>query len=403
VNAGVETGTIGSTPTNWAAAPSGGTVVMDGTTGEFASGAASAKITTTTTTNTGAKENLSAALSNSGSAVYLVSFSVKGTGTAIPNANLQVTYLRNGTTADNNCTPASNATISTTAWIKFTCLLTPSTTSASSGALEFVNNNTTAYNFFVDNVSIVLQNSTGAQDTGDIQVGGVYSQGLTLITLDSSASAPWTSNGNTSLLGSMYYDTTVGRIQCYEADGWGACGASPTQQITLTAEYPGAVLNGSGTNNTGTMTANLCANSGASGAFQNGTTNIEPDASLCASGEFYSYYRWTTTQSANAQSFDIYLRYQLPSTFKTFSSAPVVTARTTDSTNGPVTVNLYDGGTSCGSSAASSSNNAWQSLTPGSGSCTFAAGDFIMIKIDLAAKSSSISYASNIQFTMTGK
>src|SRR6185436_17062330 len=111
----------------------------------------------------------------------------------------------------------------------------------------------------------------------------------TLLTLDSYAAAPATGTGaniNTSLLGSLYYDTTIGKIQCYEAKGCGSCGNSPNNSANLIAEYPGAVLNGTGI---GTMTANLCANSGT----LSGGSAIQPDASLCGSGELFNYYRWT--------------------------------------------------------------------------------------------------------------
>jgi hypothetical protein len=247
---------------------------------------------------------------------------------------------------------------------------------------------------YIDNFSVVPV-TVATQNTSDLQVGGPNSQGLTLLTLDNYSSAPLSGTTNTNLLGSMYYDTTAGRIQCYEADGWGACGASPTQAISLTPEYPGAVLNGTlNANNNGTMTANLCDQ----------PLTIQPDASLCGTNEIRSYYRWTTTQSSASQVFSIYVRYQLPATFKAFSVNPSLQARTTDSTNGAVTITAYDGSTTCGTGASSSSNNTWQALAPTMTSCTnIQASDTMVFRIDMSAKSSSIAYAGDLTFTFTGK
>ncbi len=106
----------------------------------------------------------------------------------------------------------------------------------------------------------MAQNNTGTQNTGSLRVGGANSQGLTLLTLDSYAGTPFTGT-NTALVGSMYYDTTSGKIQCYDGTVWGACGAAPNGNITLTPEYAGAVLHGTpgGTdNNIGTLTSDFC-------------------------------------------------------------------------------------------------------------------------------------------------
>src|SRR5690606_4313645 len=100
---------------------------------------------------------------------------------------------------------------------------------------------------------------------------------ITLFTLDRS-SAPPVEDGNDIYLGSMYYDTTVGRIQCYEAAGWGSCGSAPDNIITLTPEYSGAVLNGTGI---GTMTADFCANQ----------ATILVVGTLCASGNSRQFYK----------------------------------------------------------------------------------------------------------------
>jgi hypothetical protein len=398
-NGGVETG--GTPPTGWAAHGGAANPTQTTTASNFASGTGGISEITTASAGQGVR-NLLNATALADLTTYNVSFSVKAATATITNANLVVAYYNNNTPRlDATCSTPATPTISTTAFIKYTCQFTTSSSSnvkATTNFLAISQNDAVARTLLIDNLSVVAQNSTGTQDVSDLQVGGPNSQGLTLLTLDTYAGTPWTGNSNTTLLGSMYFDTTAGELKCYDTVGWGSCGPVPNQTINLVAEYAGAVLNGSGTNNTGTMTANFCSGSS--------LRNIEPDASLCAASEQYNYYRWTSTQSANSQTFDIYVRYQLPSTFKTFSSTPTLVARTTDSTNGAVTFSWYNAaGTSCGS-AASSSNNAWQTLSPGTSGCaanTFSSGDIILFKIETAAKSSSIAYASDLVFTMTGK
>jgi hypothetical protein len=61
-----------------------------------------------------------------------------------------------------------------------------------------------------------------SSSTPNVQIGSGSNGGpTTLFTVDKGASAPIAAN-NDALLGSMYYDTTLGKLQCYEADGWGA-------------------------------------------------------------------------------------------------------------------------------------------------------------------------------------
>jgi hypothetical protein len=140
-----------------------------------------------------------------------------------------------------------------------------------------------------------------------------------LFTLDQASSAP-VANGNSAYYGSMYYDTTSGRIQCYELDGWGACGSAPDNIVNLTPEYAGAVLNGTGV---GTLTADFCSN-------QAGVLSI--NTSLCSSGQAQNFYKWTSPQ-ATQQTYSIYVNYKLPSTFKQFASDTTITLTArTDST-----------------------------------------------------------------------
>jgi fibronectin-binding autotransporter adhesin len=386
--------------------------------GTFATGAAAVTVTATAA-NSGIRANLGATLANS--TTYNIAFDVKTSSGTWAN-DIDIIYNRTGTTHDTASqvcstsgtlgasTIGNRAAINSTTWTKVTCFITTSsTTGASDANIVIFQTASTTRTFYVDNISVIAQNSSGTQNVGNLQVGGPLSQGLTLLTLDSYASNPFTGLSNTNLLGSMYYDTTAGRIQCYETDGWGSCGASPNNTITLTPEYTGAVLNSSlNANSTGTMTANLCANSGTLTT----TSAIQPDSSLCGSGQIFNYYRWTTTQST-AQLYDIFVRYTLPTTFKSFSGNLTMTARTSSTTNGVVTGYLYGydsthttDGTLCGTGVdltTSGGANVWSTGNLATSSCNFQAGDTIMFRVSLSAKSSAVVYASNITFTNTGK
>ncbi len=128
----------------------------------------------------------------------------------------------------------------------------------------------------------------------------------TQFVLDTATTAP--SADGAGVNGAMYYDSTLGRVQCYESGSWGSC-STLDQSVTLIPEYSGAVMTGDGSNNTGTMTSDLCS----------GTTaprlNLNP--TICGATEEHSYYSWTA-QATN--DYDIYIRYQLPSDFAGFSS-----------------------------------------------------------------------------------
>jgi hypothetical protein len=380
-------------------------VSQDVTAGEYASGAAGINAAITpAAASAGVRVNLGAALA--ASTTHIISFSVKYSGTAWANSDVLVNYYRTATgpTLDtgggsagvcSSFTAATNPVVNTTNFIKYTCVLTTSSTAGAATAFLVIGQTASVTrNIFVDNLSIVAQ-TAGTANAGSLRVGGTISQGLNLLTLDSYAAAPFTGTTNTTLLGSIYYDTTIGRIQCYEADGWGACGSSPDNSVNLVAEYPGAVLNGTGI---GTMTANLCS----------GTSRLSINTSLCAATEDFNYYQWTSPQTGSSQTYSIYVRYQLPATFSKFKDLNTVklVARTSDTTNGSVAYAMYQAnGTQCGSTTTvTSSNNTWQqvSMTGDETLCTFAANDIITFRIDVTAKNNALVYASNLTFTTTG-
>jgi len=234
----------------------------------------------------------------------------------------------------------------------------------------------------------------------NVRIGDGSDSGTpTLFTLDQATSAPTV---DSSMLGSMYYDTTLGKVQCYTADGWGQCGDAPDTFITLSPEYSNAVTNGSGT---GTMSSDLCSD----------TLNINDGSSgqptVCGTNETYNFYNWTTSNPSTAQTKSIYVTYKLPTSFKEFVAGSASLMGRTDSSDSTVDYQIYrnngSGLTACGStvSVSTGSQSTWQQGTATSGNdpaaCSFAAGDSIVFKINLTAKNNSNAYVSNLNFTFS--
>jgi hypothetical protein len=222
----------------------------------------------------------------------------------------------------------------------------------------------------------------------------------TLLVLDQSASAP-----TNAMLGSMYYDTTLGKVQCYEDDGWGACGTAPDTFVTLSPEYSNAVMNGA---DIGTITSDLCSD----------TLNINDGSSsqptICGTGETQNFYDWTSDQTGD-QTRSIYVTYQLPSNFKEFVAGSTSLMGRTDSADSSVTYRLYrdsasSGLISCGGSAiavSSGSQSSWQTVSASGGAdpstCGFEAGESILIRINLTAKNDAHAYVSDLNFTYSSE
>jgi hypothetical protein len=227
--------------------------------------------------------------------------------------------------------------------------------------------------------------------------------------------------------GSMYFDTTAQELECYGSSGWGACGAAPNVSVNLVPEYAGAVLDGSkwGSNDIGTLTSDICSNTTGS--------SLTINTAICSNtGDDYNYYGWTTPQ-ANDQSYSLYVRYQLPATFKNFyansgTGSIQLAARTTSLTSSGGS-GLADGVqysmwyvntstntlTQCGSTTTVlTSTNAWTSTTlggSGAQTCTVTGGTtggittntILLFKIDMTANSNSTAYVSNLTFQTIGK
>lgn len=299
-----------------------------------------------------------------------------------------------------DCADYNTQSIQTTDWTKVTCYIKTDSTVVTTPYVHFVGAAAAARTFYVDVFSMTLTSNT----TPNVQIGGGVNGGpVTLLTLDRAASAPIATD-NDALLGSMYYDTSLGKLQCYEADGWGACGSSPDNVVTISPEYNNAVLHGTGV---GTMTSDLCSdtlniNDGSSG-----------QATICGQNETYNFYKWTSPQ-ASAQTYSIYVTYQLPNTFKTFASGETSVMGRTDSSNASVQYQIYRndpsaGLVSCGAAVVVSSGvkSAWQigvaSGAADPSTCGFAPGNSIVFKIDMTTSLNANSYVSNLNFIFSNR
>lgn len=313
--------------------------------------------------------------------------------------DFKLRYSRDGGTNFVDCVDYNTQTLSTSAWTKVTCYVKTDATTATNPYAYFVETTSSARTFMVDAFSMTLRSNT----TPNVQIGGGVNGGpTTLLTLDKGASAPIASD-NDALLGSMYYDTTLGKLQCYEADGWGACGSSPDNIVTISPEYTNAVMHGTGV---GTMTSDLCSD----------TLNINDGSSgqptICGTNETYNYYKWTSPQPT-AQTYSIYVTYQLPSTFKEFSSGQTSLMGRTDSANSSVTYQIYKSDASgliaCGAAISVSSGvqTTWQlGLATGSAdpsTCGFEPSNSIVFKINMTSSSTANAYVGNLGFTFSNR
>jgi hypothetical protein len=253
--------------------------------------------------------------------------------------------------------------------------------------------------------SINAAEGEALQLTGDggVKIGDGDDTGEpTLLTLDQGATTP-TATGD-AVLGSMYYDTTLGKVQCYEADGWGSCSSSPDNFITLSPEYTNAVTNGTGV---GDFSSDICSDA----------LNINDGSSsqplICNTNETFNFYKWTTDEES-AQTKDIYVTYQLPSNFTGFVSGSTSLVGRTDDDAASVSYQVYkntaSGLVACGTSVTVSTGekDAWQKATATGSSdpalCTFASGNSLVFKISLSSEftvQQTNAYASTLSFAFS--
>jgi len=363
----------------------------------------SAEAATTANANQGIRNNM--AVNPSTNTQYLVTFYARTDVTM--TGSLAVGFLPAGGTSTPSgsaaCTDYNTQTLTAGVWTEVTCLFTTAATAITNPDLVIYQTDSSARSIFIDALSVTLNTN----NSNNVQIGGGNKGGpVTLFTLDRSAGAPIAAN-NDAYLGSMYYDTVTGRIQCYEADGWGACGAAPDNVVNLNPEYAGAVLNGSGI---GTMTADFCSNDAA----------LSINSSLCSTGQAKNYYRWTSPQ-ATQQTYSIYVTYQLPETFNGFASDDTVqlVARVDSTSNASVTYEMFK---STGSAVTQCGSGETNVITGGGGAadtwysygingnestgCSFnssSAGNFVIFKINMKANSNANAYVSTLSFTTTGR
>lgn len=241
----------------------------------------------------------------------------------------------------------------------------------------------------------VYSNETNSSNA---TIGNNSDSSTSLLTLDKGVSAP--SLSDPALLGSMYYDTTLGEVQCFEESGWGNCGASPDSFITLSPEYSNAVMNGA---DIGTISSDLCSD----------TLNIN-DANngeeICGTNETYNFYKWTSSESST-QTRSIYVTYQLPTNFKEFVAGSTSLKGRTSSSDASVSYQVYrDSDTGLESCSveipvSTGAQTSWQQAladnTDDPATCGFVAGDSILFRINLSAHNNGDAYVSNLNFTFS--
>lgn len=330
---------------------------------------------------------------------YKVSMAVKLTDGS-DFSDLTIAYSPDNLSSRIDCTNYSTRTI-TSDWTEVTCYIETDSTAVTAPRLIFEQPTAAdnARTFLVDAVSFTPAPPANASVKVGSSGGG---EDTTLFSLDRSDSAP-TAGGNEALLGSMYYDTTKGKVQCYEAAGWGSCGDAPDTFVTISPQYTNAVMNGT---DEGVITSDFCSdaldiNDGSPGELE-----------VCGTNETYNFYGWTSDENTD-QTRSIYLTYQLPDNFKNFVAGSTSIMGRTDSSDAAVAYQIYrDNGTgldSCSSliTVSNTAQTLWQkAAADGSddpAECEFEPGDSILLRINLTSKDNANAYVSNVNFTFSNQ
>jgi hypothetical protein len=342
--------------------------------------------------STGALSNTANTLALQGNGLNLLTATNNGGAANVGIGNSAAAGYALDVTGDINTSTAyriSGVSTLTNSGLNFSAASTAAIASASGQLLDIdgktgvniKNNGTTVATFGTTNIQIGTGAGTGTP---------------TLLTVDKGSSAPGVTGD--AYLGSMYYDTTIGKLQCYEADGWGACSANPDTFVSLSPQYANAVMHTVGP---GTMTTDFCSDD----LDINDGSSSQP--TVCGTHETYNYYNWTSSDGAD-QVRSIYVTYQLPSNFGGFVSGSTSLMGRTDSTDAAVSYRVYrkdgSGLEACGTGGTSVSTGAqttWQqglASTQDPADCSFAAGDSIVFKINLDSANNADAYASNLNF-----
>jgi hypothetical protein len=189
--------------TNWSSV-NGATVTRSTAAGNDASDSAQA-------VTTGAGQGVRNKLTINPLTNTLYRITVYAASTTAGFDNFTVRYSRNAGGNFDACADYNTQTVSDTdtVFTEVTCYITTSSTPASSPYVYFTQTDATGRTFLVDTFSMTLTTNT----TTNVQIGGGMNGGpVTLFTLDRAASAPIATN-NDAFLGSMYYDTSLGKLQ----------------------------------------------------------------------------------------------------------------------------------------------------------------------------------------------
>ena len=169
---------------------------------------------------------------------------------------------------------------------------------------------------------------------------------------------------------------------------WVPCGSGSTGKITLTPEYPGAVMTADGSGNTGTMTSDFCSGSS--------LRNIPSTSNPCGASEEHNFYTWVTTSQND---YDIWIRWQVPTDFSDFAASNAIQMygwRTDNTATTSVTLSAYNSsGSQCGTSTNVATGTATWTQTSMSGTvtaagCTISAGNVIDLRIQMAANNKTV-------------
>jgi parallel beta-helix repeat protein len=235
-------------------------------------------------------------------------------------------------------------------------------TVSGTGAANFRNsaNSTTAFQ---------IQNSGGTNElfsvdttNSRVYVGDTTADTTgTLLILDTKNNA----GDPTGVAGGMYYNSSTGKIRCYEGGIWKNCVATSlgvTTTVTRIPEFEGGTIYADGTSNSGTLTSGYA--SGLSGA----------------EGYKHNYYQWSTSQ-ATAQDYNIVVQVPIPSDFTgSFSSISFWHSDPDGATtNAEITLTITDqDGTSCSSATYNgASAGVWEQETVSVSTCTYSPDDIL--------------------------
>jgi len=436
---GFESGAFNNASAGWNAV-SPGTISQNTNKQHTFNGLFSVQLTTTTSNGGLTTSSFAATPSTTGN--YLISFYAKVTsGASMTGANFTVQTTDGAT---HTCNPSASVTLAT-ATVGFQRLSCQITTTGTITAMQITQNNGAAHTIYIDSVQLQRTAYNGATLTapsayqfGEIQLRGVItnplivanngdstsafqiqkSSGSAVITADtlngqvllgnassltglltfnnsSGANTVGITSGNVTTSYNIILPTAVagGNNYCLVSTtggvtSWVACGANATGKVTLVPEYPGAVMTGDGTSNTGTMTSDFCSGSS--------LRNIPSASNPCAASEEHNFYTWVTTSQND---YDIWVRWQVPSDFSDFAASNAIQMygwRTDSTATTSVTLNLYNSsGTLCGTATNVATGTAtWTQTSLGgtvtASGCSISAGNVVDFRIQMAANNTTV-------------